>query len=175
MRSSFQGLCTGPKQLVVPVPSNAISSRLSLPSSTVPAALSRAVTSASCVGTRSKNTSLAAVVRMPAVSKLSLIAIGMPCSGLPEGRRSHARACARANSSVTVIKLFRCASSFRMRARHTRVSSSEEISRFRSAAAASARLQNSGEAFELDCASRRAAEPPANSARREIRGLIQVV
>src|SRR6266404_8007701 len=51
--SGFQGLCTGPKQPVVPVPANAISSRLSLPSKTTPAAFSRLVTSASSAGMRS--------------------------------------------------------------------------------------------------------------------------
>ncbi len=50
MRSRFQGLCTGPKQPVVPTPSNAISSRFSFPGITVPAALRRATTSASALG-----------------------------------------------------------------------------------------------------------------------------
>ena len=52
-----------------------------MPTTTAPAAASRRATSASSLGTRSSNTLLAAVVRTPAVSMLSLSAIGMPCSG----------------------------------------------------------------------------------------------
>src|SRR5580658_191365 len=89
----FQGLCTAPKQPVVPVPANAISSRFSLPSKTTPAAFNRRVTSASSVGTRSLKTWAAAVVRTPAVSMLSLSARGTPSKRLKTRpaflRRSH--------------------------------------------------------------------------------------
>src|SRR5205085_3485183 len=76
--SRFQGLCAGPKQPVVPVPSNAISSRFSLPRKTTPAAFNRLVTSASSAGMRSLKTWAAAVVRTPAVSILSFKAMGTP-------------------------------------------------------------------------------------------------
>ena len=48
---------------------------------TAPAASSLRVTSASSLGIRSSYTLLAAVVLMPAVSMLSLSAMGIPCSG----------------------------------------------------------------------------------------------
>jgi hypothetical protein len=51
---------------------------LSLPRNTAPASRSFVTTGASSVGTRSAYTALAAVVRMPAVSMLSLSAIGTP-------------------------------------------------------------------------------------------------
>src|SRR5579872_7308375 len=95
--SGFQGLCAGPKQPVVPVPSKAISSRFSLPRNTGPAAFNRLVTSASSVGTRSLKTPAAAVVFRPAVSILSFSAMGTPYKGAdmrPAFRcRSHSRAC----------------------------------------------------------------------------------
>jgi hypothetical protein len=51
--SGFQGLRTGPKQPVVPVPAKAISSRFNLPSKTTPARFSRLATSPSSLRMRS--------------------------------------------------------------------------------------------------------------------------
>ncbi len=137
MRSRFQGLCAGPKQPVVPVPSNAISSRFSLPSITTPAAFRRRVTSASSAGTRSLKTPAAAVVRTPAVSILSLSAMGTPCKELTARLalrcRSHSRACAMAESSSSVMKAFKDRSSLLILARHSFVSSSDDTVRFSSA------------------------------------------
>ncbi len=75
------GLRTAPNaesSLVVP---SANSWRLVLPTSTAPAALSRAVTMASEATGVSGRTCEAAVVGTPAWSIRSLSAIGMPCSG----------------------------------------------------------------------------------------------
>src|SRR5260370_37710063 len=128
--SRFQGLCTGPKQPVVPVPANAISSRFSLPSRTTPAAFNRLVTSASSAGTRSLKTRAAAVVRTRAVSMLSLSARGTPCSRLetrPAFRwRSHSRACCRAESASRGMKELRKRSSLSIPARHRLVRSSHQ-------------------------------------------------
>ena len=94
---------------------------LSLPTTMAPAASSRVTTSASSSGTRSANTALEAVVSTPAVSMLSLSAIGMPCSGPrhcpPASSAPSAAARSRARSPVTVTKALRRASMRPMRSR----------------------------------------------------------
>ena len=126
-RSSAHGLRTGPKCVTAEVPPSANSCRFSLPSRTAPALFKRTTTSASSVGTRSLKTPLAAVVRTPAVSMLSLRPIGMPWSG-PRGRPrrsslSISRAVASACSRVTVMNALIARSCRSMRARHASVSS----------------------------------------------------
>ncbi len=122
----------------------------SLPSKTAPADFRRRTTSASSVGTRSLNTALAAVVRMPCVSMRSLSAIGMPWSGPRHRPRwislSASRACCSAWSAVTVIKAltrgFRCS----MRVRKACASSTGETDfrRRRVEASTMPSLQSSG-------------------------------
>src|SRR5438105_4354787 len=70
-RSSAQGLCTGLNQLTEELPPYANSCRFVLPSRIAPASFNLRITSASSDGTLSLNNSLAAVVRVPAVSMLS--------------------------------------------------------------------------------------------------------
>src|SRR5579864_6932769 len=81
--------------------------KLSLATSTAPAACSRFTTAASSVGTRLRNGSAPYVVAMPAVSSKSLPPQGMPCSGpryFPAVISSSACfACFSANSRVSVI------------------------------------------------------------------------
>src|SRR5258708_28455077 len=74
IRLRFHGLCEGPKQPVVPVPANAISSKFSLPTKTTPAAFKRLVTSASSAGTRLLQTFAAPGVPTPPPSTLSFSA-----------------------------------------------------------------------------------------------------
>src|SRR5580658_156177 len=106
-RSRAQGLRTGPKYVEADDPPEANSCMLVFPISTAPACFNRTTTSASLSGTRSSKTALAAVVRVPSVSILSLSAIGMPCSGprnLPAfASLSNVADCARASCRITVM------------------------------------------------------------------------
>jgi len=179
IRSRSQGLWAGPKQPVVPVPAKAISSRLSLPKKTAPAAFSRRVISASSAGTRSWKTRADAVVRMLAVSMLSFNAIGIPARDPAPSPmvlcRSHVRDWASAESASTVMNVLRCASNAAIRARQSFVSSSEEICRLASAAAASPKLH----ASRSDAAAARsictaATAAPASQARRVTRFSIPI-
>ena len=141
----FHGLCIVPKRVTSALPPYASSCRFVLPSKIAPAAFSRRTTSASSVGTRSRNTSLAAVVRTPAVSMLSFTAIGMPWSG-PRGRPacssfSMARASSSASSSRTVMNACSSGSKRRMRSRQARVRSTGETSPSRSSLEACARVR----------------------------------
>ena len=120
MWSGFHGLRAGSKRLVGGPP-RANSCIASLPSSTVPAAFSRATTVASCDGTRCSSTFDCAVVRTPAVSYRSFRAMGMPCSGPRYSpatmAASAARASATAESASTVTYEFRPPSTASMRSK----------------------------------------------------------
>src|SRR6478609_2654959 len=128
----------------------------SLPSSTAPASFSRRTISASCLGTRSLNKPLAAVVRTPAVSNRSLSAMGTPWSGPRQWLRwisaSASRACASADSAVTVINALSFGLSRSMRFRHDCVSSTGETFLSRMRREASLRLSHvpfdAGAAFD---------------------------
>src|SRR5580658_2784643 len=72
MRLRSQGLRVGPKQLGTEVPPYANSCMFNLPKRTAPARLKRLTTAASVAGIRSLNNADAAVVRIPAVSIMSL-------------------------------------------------------------------------------------------------------
>src|SRR5688572_9625455 len=117
---------------------------LCLPSNMAPAALSLRTTSASCVGTRSLNKALPVVVLTPAVSNKSFSPIGMPCSGPRSLARwtsaSASRACARADSVVTVMYAFSDGLSCSIRARQALVNSTGETFFRRTSAAASVML-----------------------------------
>ena len=92
-----------------------------LPKITAPASRRRFTASASVAGTCPARSGEPEVVRSPAVSKLSLIVIGTPCSGPHDSPRasaasaSAARVRARSRSSVTTA--FRAGLCFSMRAR----------------------------------------------------------
>ena len=103
-RSRSQGLRTGWKAEFSFDDPIANSSMLALPRNTAPASRSRSTTQASYGGTKSARIRLAQVVLTPRVARTSFKAIGMPVSGPPVPaaiRSSAARACSRANSSVT--------------------------------------------------------------------------
>jgi hypothetical protein len=103
---------------------------LSLPKIIAPAFFSLRITSASSAGMRSLNSSLAPVVRTPAVSMLSFMAMGIPCRGprhLPRrASASISRAVTRADSRVTVMNAFTAGLDLSIRFRHASVSSTGE-------------------------------------------------
>ena len=80
MRVWSQGLRTGPNAEFSFDDPIANSSQLVLPTTIAPAACSRDTAVASYGGTKSTSMRDDAVVRTPAVQRLSLIAIGTPCS-----------------------------------------------------------------------------------------------
>jgi hypothetical protein len=79
-RPNAHGLRAGPKPDSVPLPV-ANSSRLSLPSSTAPAASRRSTLVAVSSGTWSRPSFEPCVVRIPRVAKMSFAAKGTPSSG----------------------------------------------------------------------------------------------
>src|SRR5439155_19811899 len=81
MRSSAQGLRTGPNAEFSFDDPIANSSQLVLPTMTAPAASRRATAVASYGGTNVSRMRDEAVVRMPRVHRLSFSATGMPASG----------------------------------------------------------------------------------------------
>src|SRR6516164_9514213 len=104
--SVFQGLRVWPPYQMSP---KARAPTLVLPSRTPPAAVSRRITSASVSGILFANGSAPHPVMIPAVSRMSLAAYGMPCRGpsqVPSASSLSAlSACASASASVTVAKL----------------------------------------------------------------------
>src|SRR5579871_758422 len=135
-----------PKCPITPLPPYANSCRFSLPSRTAPASLSLRTTCASCLGTKSLRTALAAVVFTPAVSSRSLTARGIPCSGPFHSPRvisaSAFLASASADSAVTVMYALRDGLNPSIRSRHASVSSTGEIAFVRTSCAASERVKN---------------------------------
>ncbi|MCY1361004.1 hypothetical protein D9M69_476550 [compost metagenome] len=114
------------------------SSMFSLPRVTVPAAASFSTTVASYGALKPSRIFEAQLVSTPWVQNRSLWAIGAPSRApfSPAARRASAAwAWARANSSVTVMKLFSCGSSCLIRASRAWLSSTAE-----NCLAASARL-----------------------------------
>src|SRR5690606_3947812 len=119
------------------------SSMFSLPRLTAPAAASFSTTVASYGAWKPVRIFEAQLVSTPRVQNRSLWAIGAPSRApfSPEARRaSAARACSRACSSVTVMKLFSCGSSWRIRPSSSRLSSSAEHCLAARARAISARV-----------------------------------
>ena len=119
------------------------SSRLVLPNSGMPAALSFSMTVASYGGTQPSRILEAAVVSMPLVTIMSLMAIGTPASS---GRAalssadlaSKASACSRATSPETFRKALMDGSAASITLRWASTSSREVTSPFLTAAACSA-------------------------------------
>ena len=101
IRSVSHGFRAGPNAWLVVEAPQANSCVLSFPTTTAPAARSRATTVASAAATLSASTFEAAVVRVPATSITSLTPIGTPWSGPPGG--PSASASASASSPRTVM------------------------------------------------------------------------
>ncbi|GGU94131.1 hypothetical protein GCM10010498_61850 [Streptomyces cavourensis] len=101
VRPWFQGLLVVPYTSLKLCTSCSPSGTLVLPSTTAPAALSRATCTASSAGTWSRCSGIPQVVGSPAMSYDSLTVTGMPSSGRSSPRaraRSVARAASRARS-----------------------------------------------------------------------------
>src|SRR5690606_19379378 len=112
-----------------------------LPSMTAPAPFSRSTTAASYGDTKLSSIREPQDVFTPAVQKMSLCAIGTPVSGpaVSSARRRSASSASRSASSlVTVMNPFSSPSSFSIRSRQCRVSSTADILRARSASASCA-------------------------------------
>src|SRR5687768_7892393 len=137
----FQGLRTGPYQLVSLDEPMANSSMLVLPSMTMPAALSFSTTVASYGDTKLSSIFEPQLVLTPAVQKMSLCASGRPVSGpaLPDASAASAAfACANAWLAVTVTNALSVACDASTRASIDFVSSVAENSLARSFFASSA-------------------------------------
>src|SRR4051812_31124384 len=108
-RSTSHGLRTGPNAEVSFDDPIANSSQLVLPTTIAPAASRRVITVASYGGTNPASMRDDAVVWIPRVQMLSLIAIGTAASGASRQRsksRSSAAARARARSAAMVLNAF---------------------------------------------------------------------
>src|SRR5262245_1323626 len=133
MRSIFHGLWTGPKWESVDVPPWPNSSRLVLPMMIAPAACNLSTRAESVSGIQSARIFDPPVVRTPAVSNISLIVTGTPCSGprcCPRAMSSSAFfAAATAGSRRTVMKALSLSSSRSSRARAALTASADDSSR----------------------------------------------
>jgi hypothetical protein len=116
--SVFQGLRVWPPYQMSP---NARAPTLVFPIRTPPTAVSRRITSASVSGTLFAYGSAPHPVVIPAVSRMSFAAYGMPCKGPsqlpPASSLSAFSACASVSASVTVAKLSRVGSCLWIRSR----------------------------------------------------------
>ena len=109
-----------------------------LPSTIAPAALIRATTVASRSGTRSRQPTVPAVVRRPAVSSESLIVHGTPWSGPAGSPRRSLPSASRARSSASgasVTTALSAGLTTSIRSRHARTTSTDDTSRSRISAA----------------------------------------
>src|SRR6185437_15991517 len=107
------GLCVGPKCGFSVAAPSAPSSRLVLPISTAPAARRRDTACESCCAMFALRDAMPAVVGYPAMSRLSLTAIGTPSSrpiGPSRRRRSAASACSRTSAGRTSRNACNCGS-----------------------------------------------------------------